>query len=212
MPAVLDADAIRHAEQRLASDAQLAALVARHGPCPLAPQTGVEPWAALVESVIYQQLAGKAAAAIERRFLALFSGAPSPQDILRLDDAELRGAGLSRQKSAAIRDIASHALAGRLPDRHCAQDLDDETLIARLSAPRGVGRWSVEMFLIFTLGRADVWPVDDYGVRKGWANTRALAQPPSPRELQPLGEPWRPWRSVLAWYLWRAAEAAPPTA
>lgn len=207
MPEVLSPESIRQAESVLARHPGLATLIARHGPCPIAPVPGVAPWAALACAVIHQQLAGRAAAAIEARFLALLPATPGPEAVLALSDADLRAAGLSRQKTAAIRDLAARAAAGQLPDRAQAETLTDAALIDVLTAARGVGRWTVEMFLIFTLGRPDVWPVDDYGVRKGWGAIDAGTPLPAPRALLALGEPWRPWRSVLAWYLWRAAES-----
>ena len=203
---VLSPESIRIAESRLARRPALAALIARHGPCPIAPVPGVEPWAALASAVIHQQLAGRAAAAIEARYLALLPAAPTPAAVLALPDAALRGAGLSRQKAAAIRELAARAAGGELPDRAQAEALPDAVLVERLTAARGVGRWTVEMFLIFTLGRPDVWPVDDYGVRRGWCVIEANPGLPRARELLHWGDAWRPWRSVLAWYLWRAAE------
>lgn len=205
-PEILTAGQVRVAEARLSAHPALSVLIARHGPCPIAPRPGVEPWQALCSAVIHQQLAGHAAAAIESRFLALLGADPAPAVVLAADDDALRGAGLSRQKAAAIRDIALRAAAGALPDRARADALTDDELVASLTAARGVGRWTVEMLLIFTLGRPDVWPVDDYGIRKGWCRITGVAELPPARVLRAWAQPWRPWRSVLAWYLWRAAE------
>lgn len=206
MPEVLTIAGVHQAELRLSRHPGLAELISRHGPCPIAPQPGVQPWLALCAAVIHQQLAGRAAVAIEARFRSRLGTAPVPAGVLALRDDELRGIGLSRQKTAAIRDIAGRAASGLLPERAEADTLTDDELVTRLTAARGVGRWTVEMFLIFTLGRPDVWPVDDYGVRRGWCVIEAHSGLPRAPELQPWGEAWRPWRSVLAWYLWRAAE------
>lgn len=206
MPELLTIAGVQQAERQLSRHPGLAGLIGRHGPCPIIPLPGVQPWRALCSAVIHQQLAGRAAAAIEARFRNRLGTAPVPAAVLALGDDDLRGIGLSRQKAAAIRDIAGRAASGLLPDRAEADGLTDNELVDRLTAARGVGRWTVEMFLIFTLGRPDVWPVDDYGVRRGWCVIEANPGLPGARELLRWGEAWRPWRSVLAWYLWRAAE------
>lgn len=206
MPELLTIAGVQQAERQLSRHPGLAELISRHGPCPITPLPGVQPWLALCSAVIHQQLAGRAAAAIEARFRNRLGTAPVPAGVLALSDDDLRGTGLSRQKAAAIRDIAARAASGFLPDRAEADRLTDDELVSRLTAARGVGRWTVEMFLIFTLGRPDVWPVDDYGVRRGWCVIKANPGLPRARELLHWGEAWRPWRSVLAWYLWRAAE------
>lgn len=131
---------------------------------------------------------------------------PEPGELAATSLAALRGAGFSNAKSLALLDIATKTLAGVIPTRRSLARLDDEAIVERLVQVRGVGRWTVEMFLIFTLGRPDVWPVDDYGVRRGWCVIEANPGLPRARELLHWGEAWRPWRSVLAWYLWRAAE------
>ncbi len=162
---------------------------------------------ALAEAVVYQQLTGKAAATIFDRVKALGGGVlPAPAELLALDDAALRGAGLSRAKTAALKDLAAHAHDGRLPELAEARALDDDALVERLTAVRGVGPWTVHMLLIFRLGRPDVLPATDYGVRKGFQRvfkTRAL---PTPAQVLARGERWRPYRSVAAWYLWRALD------
>lgn len=200
---------LRAAERGLAAaDPVMAGLIARHGHCDIQPQPERSPYAALVTAVMYQQLAGKAAETIHRRFLALFPEHefPPPQALLAADDALLRTAGLSRQKQGYLKDIAAKASEGVIPVAAGALDrMDDEEIIARLSAARGVGRWTVEMFLIFTLGRLDVLPIDDYGVRAGYARAYAC-EAPAPRALRELGNAWSPWRSVASWYLWRAAD------
>lgn len=153
---------------------------------------------------MFQQLAGRAAAAIHARFLALFDGVGlSPEAVLALPEQRLRDAGLSAAKSAAVRDLATRSLDGTVPLRGLAR-LPDEEVIERLSAVRGIGRWTAEMFLIFQLCRLDVWPVDDYGVRNGYRIAYGLPVMPSARELAPLGETFRPYRSIAAWYCWQA--------
>lgn len=166
-------------------------------------------YAALAEAIVSQQLSGRAAATIYGRVCALCPGArggPRPEQILATSDEALRGAGLSRAKLLALRDLAERSLAGDVPSLAQARRLSDEALIERLTAVRGVGRWTVEMFLIFRLGRPDVLPVDDYGVRKGFALAYGLDALPKPRALAEYGERWAPWRTVASWYLWRVAD------
>jgi DNA-3-methyladenine glycosylase II len=153
---------------------------------------------------------GRAAEAILGRFVALYPGHPFPPPaaVLETPVEALRGAGLSGAKVAAIRDIAEKAAGGLVPTRRAAARLSDQTLIERLTAIRGVGRWTVEMLLIFTLGRPDILPVDDFGVREGWRVATGADAQVKPKELGAIGEAWGPWRSVAAWYLWRAADAA----
>jgi DNA-3-methyladenine glycosylase II len=166
-------------------------------------------FAALVRSIMYQQLAGAAASTIHSRFLRLFSGGLSPTAVMALPDGAMRSAGVSGAKQAAITDLARKVDDGTVP-LHDADALPDDELVARLIQVRGIGRWTAEMFLMFQLGRLDVWPVDDYGVRKGWALAHQLAEPPTPRVLQGEGERFRPYRSVAAWYCWRAVDTALP--
>lgn len=162
---------------------------------------------ALAEAIVYQQLTGKAAATIFARVKALGGGAlPLPAAMLALDDTALRGAGLSRAKTAAIKDLAAHAQDGRLPELDVARTLDDAALVERLTAVRGVGPWTVEMMLMFRLGRSDVLPATDYGVRKGFQKVFHTRELPSPRQVLERGERWRPHRTMAAWYLWRALE------
>jgi DNA-3-methyladenine glycosylase II len=160
-------------------------------------------FAAIAESILYQQLAGAAAAAIHRRFLDLFDGNLSPERLLALPPRKLRGAGLSGAKVAAVRDLAAKVAAGIVP-LHRIGRLSDEEIIESLSVVRGIGRWTAEMFLIFQLRRLDVWPVGDYGVRTGYALAYGLPTLPTPKELQASGERFRPYRTVAAWYCWRA--------
>lgn len=190
------------------ADVRLAKLVRRIGPCTLKPKTRRSPFEALVQAVVYQQLHGTAAAAILRRVKALFPGTrfPTPEDLLATSDATLRAAGLSRAKTAAIKDIAAKTMSGVIPTRRIIQRLSDTEIIERLTSVRGVGPWTAEMLLIFTLGRPDVLPVTDYGVRKGFAVTYGWKDLPTPKELLEAGEKWRPHRTTAAWYFWRALD------
>ena len=185
-------------------DRVMAALMKRTGPFRL-PRTGRTHFAALAESIHYQQLGGAAAAAIHARFLALFDGGrgPVPDAVLSLHPRRLRAVGLSQAKVASLRDLAAKVMDGTVPLRGIARGADED-IITRLSAVRGIGRWTAEMFLIFQLRRLDVWPVGDYGVRLGYALTYGLRKLPTPARLQAEGERFRPYRTVAAWYCWRA--------
>jgi len=167
--------------------------------------------ASLIRAIVYQQLSGKAAATIYGRFRALFDedAFPSAQEIRRIHYTKLRKAGLSRQKQAALRDLCRHVVQGRLP-LHDVEEHDDEVLIERLTAVRGIGRWSAQMFLMFQLGRLDQWPVDDLGVRKGVALLLGTDQLPKRKEMEAWGERCRPYRTVASWYLWRSLEIETP--
>jgi DNA-3-methyladenine glycosylase II len=209
--------ALRHLS---AADPALAALIGRVGPCRITVEPR-EPYEALVRAISHQQLHARAAEAILGRFIALYPGPgfPSPEAVLGTPDTALRACGLSGSKGAAIREIAANALNGTIPSAAQAVVLDDEALIDRLVRIRGVGRWTVEMLLIFTLGRPDVLPVDDFGVRDGWRLIQNLPVQPRPRALASIGQAWAPFRSTAAWYLWRASDegkaikpAAPPVA
>jgi 3-methyladenine DNA glycosylase/8-oxoguanine DNA glycosylase len=166
-------------------------------------------FAALVRSIMYQQLAGAAAATIHGRFLKLFSDGLSPAAVLALPEGIMRTAGVSGSKAAAVADLALKVSDGTVP-LHDVEALSDDDLVARLVQVRGIGRWTAEMFLMFQLGRLDVWPVDDYGVRKGWALAHKLKEAPAPRALQAEGDRFRPYRSVAAWYCWRAVDTVLP--
>lgn len=183
-------------------------LIKAHGPCLLVPQKR-SPYEALVSAVAQQQLHANAAEAILRRFKALFPNTrfPKPAQVLAASDEALRGCGFSMSKLLAIRDIAAKTLSGQIPTRAAALKLTDEELIARLIEVRGVGRWTVEMLLIFTLGRPDVFPSDDYGVRNGWRIAKKLDEMPKPKDFRVLAERWQPHRTLAAWYLWRVADA-----
>ena len=199
---------MKHAIAHLsAADPALAALIERVGPCGLTIESR-EPYEALVRAISHQQLHARAAEAILGRFIALFPGAsfPAPDDVLAADEAAMRACGLSGSKILALRDIARHTLNGTVPTAAAAVPLGDAALIERLTEIRGVGRWTVEMLLIFTLGRPDVLPVDDFGIRDGWRLLQKLPAQPKPRELAAIGEAWSPYRSTAAWYLWRAAD------
>ncbi|MDO9709562.1 DNA-3-methyladenine glycosylase family protein [Paracraurococcus lichenis] len=197
------------AERHLRKDPVLKPVIRRIGPCTLAAVER-EPYEALVRAIAHQQVHGRAAEAILGRFLALHPAHafPPPELVLATPPEAMRACGFSQAKIAAIRDIAEKAAGGLVPTREgCARYADAE-LIERLVVIRGVGRWTVEMLLIFTLGRPDVLPVDDFGVREGWKVAAGLEAQPKPKELAGLGEAWAPWRSIAAWYLWRAADAA----
>jgi len=186
----------------------MAKLIKRVGKLDLR-ETQDDPFAALVRSIMYQQLAGAAATAIHNRFLGLFPKGLSPRAVLAVKDGAMRAVGVSGPKQAAILDLATKVAEGAVPLED-ADSLTDDELVARLVQVRGIGRWTAEMFLMFQLRRLDVWPVDDYGVRKGWAMAHALKEPPAPRALQAEGEKFKPYRSVAAWYCWRAVDTAAP--
>jgi DNA-3-methyladenine glycosylase II len=181
-------------------------LIRKVGPCQLKADVRRSPFQALIRAVAHQQLTGRVAEVILGRFLALYPRGrfPTPEQVLDTPVAALRGVGFSTAKAAALRDIAARTAEGLVPTRRVAARLPDEEIIERLTQVRGVGRWTVEMLLIFTLGRPDVWPVDDFGVRKGFALAFGHEELPRPRELREAGEKWRPHRSTAAWYLWRA--------
>jgi 3-methyladenine DNA glycosylase/8-oxoguanine DNA glycosylase len=166
-------------------------------------------FAALVRSITYQQLAGAAAAAIHGRFLKLFADRLTPAAVLGLPEATLRSAGLSTSKAVAITDLARKVEDGTVP-LDDVESLSDDDLVERLVQVRGIGRWTAEMFLIFQLRRLDVWPVDDFGIRKGWAIAHRLKDLPTPRALQAEGDVFQPYRTVAAWYCWRATDTVLP--
>ncbi len=196
------------ASRHLCTDPDFALLIGRVGPCRLAVDRARSPYEALIRAIAHQQVHARAAEAILGRFIAGFPATPFPEpaQVLAAPDAAFRAAGFSGGKTAAIRDIARHAKAGIVPTRAAAARLADRILIERLVPIRGVGIWTVEMLLIFTLGRPDVLPVDDFGVREGYRRLKDLAVQPKPKELAILGLAWAPHRSTAAWYLWRAAE------
>lgn len=183
-------------------DGVMAKLMKRTGPFRL-PRPRIDHFGALAESILYQQLAGAAARAIHRRFVALFDGDLSPAAVLALAPGKLRAAGLSGSKVLSIRDLAAKVADGTVPLGRIGR-LADEKIITRLSVVRGIGRWTAEMFLIFQLRRLDVWPVDDYGIRKGYSLAYGLPDLLTPKQLQAKGERFRPYRTVAAWYCWQA--------
>ena len=191
----------------VAQHAVFGPLIERIGP-PVITVNRMEPYQALIRSVAHQQLHGNAARAILARFASSFDGPghPTPDAIDAVPDEVLRSCGFSATKVAAIRDICAKTRHGLVPTATESEAIDDATLIERLSAIRGVGRWTVEMMLISTLGRPDVLPVDDFAVREGWRLLNRLDAQPKPRELATVGEAWAPHRSTAAWYLWRAAD------
>jgi DNA-3-methyladenine glycosylase II len=168
------------------------------------------PYEALIEAIAYQSISGKAAATIFARVkaLSLSGGIPTPQEMLRLRTSALRKAGLSGAKVLAMKDLAKKTIDGVVPTLEQAEKMSDEELVERLVSVRGIGAWTVEMFLIFRLGRPDVLPIHDLGVQKGWSVAYGKKHMPKPKELLAFGERWRPYRTVASWYMWRAFERA----
>jgi DNA-3-methyladenine glycosylase II len=200
-----------------ANDTKLAALIDRVGPFALRINQSITPFESLLESILYQQLHGKAAATIHARVRAYFGGDPTPQLLLDTPDEPLRAAGVSGNKIKAFRDLASRTIDGTVPSHAAILKMSDADIVERLTEVRGIGSWTVEMLLIFRLGRPDVLPVTDYGVRKGYALTfmrvpksRPLeaADLPKPDVVFRRGQRWVPFRSVASWYLWRACDLA----
>ena len=191
-----------------AADPVLEGLIDRIGPVTLRARR-VPVFQSLAQAIIYQQLHGKAADTILSRFKALFGDGqfPSPEQVLAIDLERLRSAGLSRPKASYIRGIAEKAAAGWLPTLKECDKLEDAEMIQRLTEMKGVGRWTVEMFLIFNLGRLDVLPVHDLGVRRGFQVAYGKRKMPEPEQLERFGEKWRPYRTVAARYLWRAVDS-----
>ena len=203
-PTVLEAG-VTHLRR---ADARLCGLIDHVGACALRPRGNI--YQSLFRSILYQQLAGNAAAAIHRRVCALFGGViPPPADFLAARADDLRAAGLSRQKLAYLRDLTAHFADGRLRAQPLARLPEDE-LIRAVTAVHGVGEWTAHMLLIFSLGRPDVLPVGDYGVRKGMQRLYRLRELPKPEKMQRVAAPWRPYRSIAAWYLWRIFDVGLP--
>lgn len=201
---------LERAKAHLVRDRRLAEVIGRARDFELRREPGQGPYEALARAIVYQSISGKAAATIWGRVRACGDDGsfPSPDRIRRMRLATLRGAGLSAAKAAAFKDLARAARAGIVPTLEQALALEDEALMDRLVTIRGIGRWTVEMLLIFHLGRPDVLPTADLGVQKGFALTYGWPKPPTPRQLAEYGERWRPYRTVAAWYLWRAVELA----
>ena len=195
------------------TDKTLGNLIRRVGPCKLVAKSRRSPSESLVRAVVYQQLNGIAAATILGRVKALYPGRrfPRPEDFLATSDERLRQAGLSRAKTAAIKDISAKRIQGLVPTSRAIANMSNGEILERLTSLRGVGPWTVEMLLIFTLGRPDVLPATDYGVRKGFALTYGWKELPQPKELLEFGERWKPHRTTAAWYFWRALELTDET-
>ena len=194
-----------------ASDAALARVIDAVGPFDMRLKKTPSIFVALAEAIVYQQLTGKAAATIFARLCALFPRAhegPTAEQILRTSDEKLRSAGLSRAKVLSLRDLAGRATRGQIPTLAEVHRMEDEAIVERLTEVRGIGRWTVEMLLIFRLGRPDVLPADDYGIRKGFAIAFKKRELPAREDLEKRGERWTPYRTVASWYLWRAVGLA----
>src|ERR1700674_3368683 len=201
------AEATRHLS---AKDEKLATLIAETAPFPTDMDAAQSPYEALMESIAYQSISGKAAATIFARIKALSGNGrpPSPEQMLKLRTSTLRKAGLSGAKVLAMKDLARKTIEGIVPTRAQAEKMSDAELVERLVSVRGIGAWTVEMFLIFNLGRPDVLPIHDLGVKKGWSVTYGKAHMPKPKQLLAFGEQWRPYRTIASWYMWRAFERA----
>jgi DNA-3-methyladenine glycosylase II len=204
-------------EHLKSADPKLGALIDRVGPFTLRLDNSISPFESLLESILYQQLHGKAAATIHRRVREYFGGDPSPKLLLETPDEILRAAGVSGNKIKALKDLAARTIDGTVPSHSAILKMSDADIVERLTEVRGIGPWTVEMLLIFRLGRPDVLPVTDYGVRKGYALTfqrvpksRPLKAEdlPKPDALFRRGQRWRPYRSVASWYMWRACDLA----
>lgn len=206
LPRLVTAETLKHLA---AQDTVMRRLIQKHGLCELKPRLRRSPFESLARAIAHQQLNGTAADTILRRFIKLFPGRrfPRPADLDRVEDAAIRAAGISNAKVAALRDLALKSLDGTVPPSRLIVRLDDAEIIARLTEVRGVGQWTVEMLLIFQLGRTDVLPVDDFGVRSGFRHAYRKSEMPKPKELLAFGERWRPHRTTAAWYLWQAANA-----
>ncbi len=205
-------EAVAHLRAR---DAKLAALIDRAGPFTMQLDRSASPFESLLESILYQQLHGKAAATIHRRVREYFGGDPTPQQLIATPDEPLRAAGVSGNKIKAMRDLAARTIDGTVPAHSAIRKMSDADIVERLTEVRGIGPWTVEMLLIFRMGRPDVLPVTDYGVRKGFALTFQRVPRSRPIEAADLPEPdvvfkrgqrWSPFRSVASWYLWRACD------
>jgi DNA-3-methyladenine glycosylase II len=210
-------EALAHLRER---DAKLGALIDRVGPFAMRLDPSPSPFESLLEAILYQQLHGKAAATIHRRVREYFGGDPAPQPLIDTPDERLRACGVSGNKIKAMKDLAAKTLDGTVPTHAAIKKMSDADIVERLTEVRGIGPWTVEMLLIFRMGRPDVLPVTDYGVRKGYALTfmripksRALAAEdlPKPDVVFKRGQRWKPFRSVASWYLWRACDFARST-
>lgn len=199
--------ALKHLTQ---ADPILGEIIAKVGPCTLEPDHARSPFQALVQAVAHQQLNGKAANTILARFVGLFPHGrfPAAQEVFDVDIAKLTGVGFSRAKAGYVKDIARMALEGVVPGTGQIKRMSDDEISERLTSIKGVGRWTVEMLLIFSLGRLDVLPVDDFGIRTGFGIVYKKRKPPEPTAILKHGERWKPYRSIASWYLWRAVDLA----
>ncbi|MEY2397939.1 MAG: DNA-3-methyladenine glycosylase [Actinomycetota bacterium] len=203
-------EAVAKAERVLKkADPVMARLIAEAGPCTLGTPTKGTAMVTLARAIVFQQLAGRAASVIHGRFVEAVGGKVTPEAVLATPFENLRAAGLSTAKANSLLDLAAAHGDGRVKPRKLAAMSDDE-IVAELVSVRGIGRWTAEMFLMFHLGRLDVWPTGDLGVRNGYAKAWAVTPTPNAKELEPLGDRFRPYRSVVAWYCWAAVEITPP--
>jgi DNA-3-methyladenine glycosylase II len=201
----MNADATR---RLTTADPTLGALIAKVGLCKLTPDRARSPFEALVQAVAHQQLNGSAANTILARFKALFPKRrfPSPAQVDAIGTDKITGVGFSRAKASYVKGIARAALDGLVPDRRKIERMTDDEIVARLTQIKGIGQWSVEMFLMFGLGRPDVLPVHDYGIQQGFAIVYGKRKLPKPDQILKYGERWRPYRTTASWYLWRAVD------
>lgn len=193
-------------------------LYEKFGPCPIPSERDYSAYEALFRAIVYQQLSGKAASTILGRVLKLFDleilgdivSFPSPHSVLAMDDEAMRGAGLSWNKIKSINDLSQKKIDNIVPDNHEISHLSNDEIVERLTSVRGIGRWTVEMYLIFTLGREDIWPIDDLGVRKGYQQIFGLEEMPKPKEIANMADNLKPYRSYAAWYCWRVCDELKP--
>lgn len=202
-----DSPATRHLAK---VDPAMRRVIGEVGPFTFTPRVGRSPFESLARAIAYQQLHEKAAESILKRFIALFPGRrfPQPEELLAAKTNAIRRSGFSRAKVLALRDLAAKTVDGTVPTSRVIRTLDDEAIVERLIEVRGIGRWTVEMLLIFQLGRPDVLPIDDFGVRNGFRIVYGRRSMPTPKAVLRYGERWKPYRTAAAWYLWRAADRA----
>lgn len=188
-------------------DQQLAEVIAQYGPCQMTVRPVSDPFESLFRSIIFQQLSTASATAIYNRVVNFFdAGIPTPAATLALSEEEMRSAGMSKQKIAYTRDLAQKSTEGIVPDLEELHTLNDEEILTRLTAVKGIGRWTVEMLLMFSLGRPDVLPSTDLAIRKGFQQVYGHEELPKPKEIDKFGELWRPYRTIASWYLWRVID------
>ena len=196
-------DAVRHLSE---NDPALGQVIHRVGAVTLEPRSTEHPFEALLRAIVYQQLSGKAAGTIHGRVLQRVGDPPMPEQILSTDPDDLRACGLSRAKTAAIIDLATHTLDGTIPAAADLHDSPNDDIVKRFTTVRGVGPWTVQMYLMFGLGRPDILPVTDLGIRKAVQSLRGIASLPEPVEVAREGAPWQPYRTIASWYLWRSLD------